>query len=575
MKILISMLLLIASVSLSSAAEQRDPPIAYGFDYPIGDRGVRANGDRYPINERIDLLEQGYNTDRNQEYNNQIGVARNNSRGSLNGSSQPPSTWYNFNDVGNYDGGTLTSGLHSAEDWHNSNTRVEAGAPVYVVADGKVADLWPIRDNAAGSGWAIVVQHRLPNLDYVYSVYFHVTSHARVNRLNNIVLRESDLGLSRGQVVRKGEPIAAIAHGITDFPGIEHLHFEIRRGIFRSNTDFRTRTNRNLYYTNDGTLKRSGMTLAEVEHAMELMRRDGIVDPSDFIDDHREIRRWSGNGSLISYHSTATAPHLNPRLDITHDDYPYALTKDVSLTRSRSTIRGVNFFQWQGSQSCPRIEISYPGSATATITAGAFNSRKRDITLHNVQLPYVLAPSRLGRTIRNNGQDWIVMSIAIGSGYQDGARLAVNCTNKSATQASYEQTVGGSVIIDGYKWSGTASVIARLFEEGLSDSSRDNGWPYGASQDIITVEPSDHRPIVFFQWMPSTYCSRLRISSSYRDANVVKVMQSKWNDTNVNARTVNLPHTVSSLNDAVWNLVSVAFDSPIAEKTTIQASCSY
>ena len=100
----------------------------------------------------------------------------------------------------------------------------------------------------SGYGSGIVIEHRLPGGQKIYSVYEHITT-----------------SLSIGDPVYQGQTIGSVA-SITKLT--PHLHFEIR-----------TTLNKKDWYPND---KGRGYYSSQ-----EKIYADGFIDPSDFIDFHR------------------------------------------------------------------------------------------------------------------------------------------------------------------------------------------------------------------------------------------------------------------------------------------------
>lgn len=135
-------------------------------------------------------------------------------------------------------------GYHTGEDWNGNNGNdSDLNDPVYSIANGEIMTsefkkVW---------GNVVVIQHILPNNIKIYSMYGH---------LNNIHIRKGDL-------VKRGQQIGTIGKGENNRYSA-HLHFEIR-------TD-----------TNPDKLK-PGIGYSKTP------KPNGWVDPSEFIDSHRQL----------------------------------------------------------------------------------------------------------------------------------------------------------------------------------------------------------------------------------------------------------------------------------------------
>lgn len=199
------------------------------------------------------------------------------------------STWYNIQDVGAYF--DLQGGLHPGEDWNKGPaSNSDVGEVVKAVANGQVVDIRPAHSNgAAYSGFAVVLRHWLENGDTVDSIYLHVAPDKLMggNNTSGGFGTEADFSFQEGASVGKGDVIAAI--GSVTSPNLTpHLHFEMRSTITDPSAKW-PRSTGNAYYgpvSGSAGKRFSGMISEEVKAAFGLMRLDGIIDASDFIDDH-------------------------------------------------------------------------------------------------------------------------------------------------------------------------------------------------------------------------------------------------------------------------------------------------
>jgi murein DD-endopeptidase MepM/ murein hydrolase activator NlpD len=267
-----------------------EPLIVDGFDYPIGDRGYDADGDRYELPERIP---ENVGGEKNFYFpiNHQAG--KNSRRLGLN--DPKTNEWRNEQDVGtNTWHFNNTWGVHPGEDWNFDAGNADVGEPVYAVANGKVLGAFStFKSNSWG--YTIVVEHQFPSGAKIFSIYTHVTDKINENGELSLPSFKAD------QVVKKGEIIARVAQ-----IKAPHLHFEIRTKLEVDNIDIikqKLYQNDNGlgYYTDEKDIQRKrSLTQDEMKIAYDFMVKEGIIDPSDFIDENRIIESSNfGNRILL------------------------------------------------------------------------------------------------------------------------------------------------------------------------------------------------------------------------------------------------------------------------------------
>ena len=565
---------LFISISSVNAIE---PITAYEFDYPIGDRGYDAIGNIRPLNERISSFGSTYNVDRNEEYNFEKGYAANNSRSGTNGSG---SNWFVISDTGNFVNLKFTKGLHPGEDWNYGSKGDDAGKPIYAIADGVVDKISKVYTDENKAGWQIIIKHKLPDSSYVYSVYMHLTSANKTN--GKIVSKKSNFTIRENTRVDRGVVIARLATDMTFFG--EHLHFEIRNNNYSGS--LYPNDNGNGYYSDAVGTKRESLTKSQVLNGFNLMRKDGILDPSDFIDDHRDIWFWTGNGSIISHHAENPNNSFGgSRANTNDNEYPYAITRDVTVSHVK-TQKPNGFFQWQVGNNCDRLTIDYdydPDSLVsnqekfASITVGSWGTRQEDVTFENVSLPFTIGESNTKFTFSRDGSGWYVISVGLRNGVSSSKRILATCTNQSVTSYSKKLVKGQSVIIDGYQWNGNASIISRIFKNSanITQSVAPFGdWPYGAFKDVTFVHKSQYKPVVFFQWMSSDVCKEITIDAPSLSSKEkkVKLGVKDWNDNAYSDKITTLPIVLNS-NNRLWSVIRVAFEKPVTKDARINATC--
>lgn len=575
-----------STIFMMSIALAVETPIAWGFDYPIGNKGY-SNNNQIEINEHL----QSYNKRHNEEYNLGKNIADENKRFGTN----PHNDWYNANDVGNFFKGTGGKGVHPGEDWNyrvnNTNLRSDnpdgtpisadgSGANVYAIADGVIAEISSVSSKSyTNRGWKIVIRHKLPDNTFVYSIYLHITSSD--NNDGSITTDENDFTFQENDIVRKGNIIGKIASNLTS--GLpSHLHFAIRNK-FTSGSHLYDNANSNGYYTHDKK-KHTLMEESQIITAFSKMKDDGIFDPSDFIDDHRNIYPWIGNGSIISYHGDNANQHSihNITLDA---QYPYGIKKDVTKTHTKLDnieilSKQVGFFQWQPNVNCENIKISHTGiNNNVDITIGHWGSRNGDKTYKNVTLPFVLGENNF----KNNGTDWRVIAVTFKNltAYNtsdEKNELKATCTNEPITSI-VSPVANQKIMIGEHQWNGTASIISRIFKNGYQNYF-DNGryqsyadnWAFGVFHDVTVVHKNQYKPVVFFQWMSSDICEELVIDSTLNSSEKhVSLGVKNWAGNSYKELKVTLPYTIKS--EHLWSVIKVAFDKPVSKDAKVTAKC--
>ncbi len=244
-------------------------PLATKFQYPFGDRTPVAEFPDGTANERNDLYPD-------------------NPGGDIYGRADHYKTsgWFNYQDVGSHY--PAMGGIHPGEDWNKAGGDV--GEPIYPVAVGRIVQIAPTSGqgvNPSAQGWRIVIEHTLAgelrrpgdSLRY-YSIYAHLTA----DQSGSVSQTAMDFPSQVGQVVSMEQPIGWIANIASP-----HLHLEMRRKVREINQTSPVWPNTSGgYYSNAQGTALSSMNTEQVAEAFNLMQAEGIIDPSDFIDDHLE-----------------------------------------------------------------------------------------------------------------------------------------------------------------------------------------------------------------------------------------------------------------------------------------------
>jgi len=316
---LVASLILIPSLSFSVD----NIVYADGFDYPMKDASDYVNGLGY--NEKY----SGYYTD---STNNTNFKATNKEPDICEEVGDftcidPQGTWKNVSDVGNYYSSYKL--LHPAEDWNLLDGN-DTGKEIHAIANGKVVMVETVfRDNTS-QGYQLIIKHTIeegnsfkypssdPSIESftyddigntVYSVYLHVTDKDQTNgKIEEPIIKVDD-------IVEKGDVIGRIAH--TSLP---HLHLEVRDGTEWNETES--------LYSN------ASLGYGYYE-SFEKMKKDGILDPSDFIQANLKI--------------TLAEPikDIGAITSIIHGNATYGLNEELKLTPSKEsqtiTLKGSNF----------------------------------------------------------------------------------------------------------------------------------------------------------------------------------------------------------------------------------------
>lgn len=266
------------------------PKVFYRATYPPSGVSL-ADSFRYPIGNGT-VLEQ-ITPERNNLYFS--GAIANPERGA----TSPGAGWYNAQDVGSYyaeysvnQGKWLWEGLHPGEDWNFKGDTPNAGQPIKAVANGQVIEIRPAgaSGNPSTSGYAVVIRHWLVNGDAVDSLYVHLApdTHAGVFNSSGAIGAESDFTFQVGASVSKSNVIGVIG-AVSALP--PHLHFEMRNKPINVSGLLWPKSTGDAYYGPEigpAGNRSQPMSEPDVKAAFRLMHEDeGIIDPSDFIDDHR------------------------------------------------------------------------------------------------------------------------------------------------------------------------------------------------------------------------------------------------------------------------------------------------
>jgi hypothetical protein len=162
---------------------------------------------------------------------------------------------------------------HAGEDLYREDAESTEGAEATAVADGRVVYANPFTNYP---GLVLIIEHRLPSEEKVYSVYSH--------------LDDTSLMVTAGDVVTRGQSLGTVLYMryTGRYPGDHplgdddsHLHFEMRyfydaRNIYTS------------YPACNGSTPGRGYTYPE--HPNDFPAPDaGYTDPSTFIEERAEI----------------------------------------------------------------------------------------------------------------------------------------------------------------------------------------------------------------------------------------------------------------------------------------------
>ena len=538
-------------------------PTAYGFDYPIGNRGYDSNGNKISLDEQIrdecvannlgSTDCSNYNKQRNEQYNLGINIFDDNDRWSGDGKQG----WYNYNDVGAFGRGAGQKGLHSGEDWNKRNG--DAGEEVYAIADGIIEEISSVGNTIANRGWKIIIKHKLPNNSNVYSIYLHVTIDANDNRvLTNT--HEEDFSFQEGDIVRKGNIIARIATGMTAAGVGTHLHFEMRTKFTSGNTLY-ANANINGYYTQDETTKET-MKDTEVNTAFSIMKSDGIIDPSDFIDDHRVISKFDGSGSLINYTDKVT----------------WGASRDEARMHPHTNMASSVSFQWlYNKNDCHHIDIHTDRVIEGGVTVSSKNYLDRISSKTYIvnDLPTGDSAEHSGFSVETSKQNplndedkWNTVMVTSNQPIDDMTRVFAYC-RKSTDILNLAGRVGidnRMIPIDEYQWTGNGSLISQT-SNGIQNT--------GITIDNISV-PKNTKSFTAVQvYAKKDTCEKIKLingySSSTEATTVHDVQFKEWSHSDWTTQgCISLPCSIYADGYYIFKILS---NENTISKLNIQAQC--
>ncbi len=492
------------ATSVVSATE-----IASGFDYPIGSRGYDSSLNKVSIDEHIKDFGNGYNVDRNEEYNLRKGVSDNNARG-----GNWSSSWYNISDVGNFLNLEYTYGLHSGEDWNKGSGTDDVGEPIYAVANGVVKYIKTVYSNTTKYGWTVVLEHTLPDESKIYSVYTHITYDA--SNLKGVIAKKADqFTYKTGDLVEKGEVIGRIANITGMSP---HLHFEIRDKI---SSNLYPNDNGNGYYTHNNK-KLTTMTKDQVLEAFDLMRQDGILDPSDFIDDHRSISDNANKPIITGVGSIINPDKLNGC---------WGCNKDEAIMQKHDS-PSVILFQWQKTNSCPYLNIGVQLSSSTIKDNDNIKVKVLTKSWKNETATKAFETT-FPITVENVSNDnWNNIAIASISPMSEAKSIIAVCSTTPTYQNRSKTTLNETKVesYNNYFWAGNSSIIRR---------DNPNSTQEDAIYQDIAIGSKTTKASTYFQWEPTQECSKLELknTSGYKDETSVntnigavnmKVWDARW-----------------------------------------------
>jgi len=515
-------------------------PIATGFDYPIGNKGYGNDGQKIELDEYINDWGNDYNPKRNEEYNLGKGIYANNSRG---GKSVNSSTWYNISDVGNFLNLKYTFGLHPGEDWNKGYGTNDVGEEVYAIANGKVVFLKTTYPNTTSFGWTLIIEHILPDKSKIYSVYTHIT-YDKNNVKGNLSSDKTKFTYQVGKIVKKGQTIGRVSSMTKMSP---HLHFEIRN---KFNGQLYPNDNGNGYYTHNKK-KVGSITKSQVIKAFELMKKEGILDPSDFIDDHRNIDMNSPDSSPIV---DGAGSLIRPEILNTSDRYrcQWGCYRDEAHMQKHSTPSIVSF-QWKATNNCKKLKIGVKASKEYR------EKYKTWINPHNPLKVKIYTKAWNNEVITEAFKTTLPKTVDYVTGWNNiiitsqeplskVQKIIAECTEsddgKDVTMLNDETTIKLPL---NYKFGGQSSIIR-------GSNKNYNKQKDGIYQDVA-IGLSTNKAITLFQWQTSANCKSLvlksgrypngqGISTSVNDINIKSWSDSSWSNTSCNNKlpcTINAP----------------------------------
>ena len=292
---------------------------------------------------------------------------------------------------------------------------------------------------------------------------------------------------------------------------------------------------------------------------------------------------WIGNGSIMSAYQDNVSDNFSEK----HTQYPFGVTKD--MTTLHSTVdNNVAFFQWfVNPKSCRKLKV-YATTVEDTpsfiypkvnITVGIWDKRTSDKTFKNIKLPFVLGKENVKEKWFEK-YNWLVTAIEIVDDTSSG-NLYLECTDSEESISSY--TSGSKIILDGYRWNGTGSIISNYFTSQFDDwkkptfgSNPNHQWVFGVFKDELKFSELYDKQVVFFQWMTSDECSELEIDipNAPKSQKSVKLVSKNWSDSPSQSEEhyVNLPYILRK-DDYRWKVIGVYTDEEFSKEQEVKATC--
>jgi hypothetical protein len=217
--------------------------------------------------------------------------------------------------------------------------------------------------------------------------------------------------------------------------------------------------------------------------------------------------KFHGTGSVIS----RSSENLNG----------YGLTQDELRIAKSDHPNHIVFFQWEvDSRDGRQIELRADTLSKATITFGDWSERNRDITLKDVNLPFVLDPSHYIES-HDDGK-YYTIAVAFDESINTDVTVEAIATHAQGTR-SLNVHNNYHFRVNGYSWNGNSSIISNTSE---------NLTGYGLTQDLAQIHSSsESNPVVFAQWeVDFIDGNKLSIDSGLDQSEDVYITYGLWND---------------------------------------------
>ena len=434
-------------------------------------------------------------------------------------------------------GNTVGTGDHSGDDYYADDWNIKTGGNNDAGSELR----------AVGSGTVIFSENSFTNGDgpacplgkYANQVIIQFDDNddfaVRYTHMQNVYV-------SSGVHVNAGEVIGTVGYsGLSGIsPCLAHLHLVLYKNI----NELSSKKVNGVQQTGKYFLERG-----KVVDFIGYQKSASKFSAKFSVDAQTDV--WNGNGSLIDF-STG----FKTGYGLSHD-----VSKVSSYKMPEKIWKNAVFFQWQVDiTSGDKIKITSenPLLNKADITFGAWNTRTQDVLYKDVELPFIIDPKLQGYVVENGA--WFVIKVKVTNEINRSYISRVNAKATFDNPLSSYQTSNEITFVDGYKWNGNGSIIS--YSSGTKTG-------YGLTYDVTTIDSTNKKEVVFFQWEVDAFDGKkLRISVDNpkikKATIVIGDWSSRYNDKYL--LNVNLPYVIDpeklgfNVENGSWFVIEVKFN---------------